>query len=82
MSEEKNVKAEEKKAEGKKSFLDENKLEIITVILLGITALLTAWASYVGSMVPSTAATRQQTMQQATISPVTATHFTTQLSSL
>ena len=50
MSEEKNVKAEEKKAEGKKSFLDENKLEIITVILLGITALLTAWASYVGSI--------------------------------
>ena len=50
MSEEKNVKAEEKKAEGKKSFLDENKLEIVTVILLGITALLTAWASYVGSI--------------------------------
>ena len=50
MSEEKNVKAEEKKTEGKKSFLDENKLEIITVILLGITALRTAWASYVGSI--------------------------------
>ena len=38
------------KAEGKKSFLNENSLEIITVILLGITALLTAWASYVGSI--------------------------------
>ena len=40
----------EVKAEGKKSFLNENSLEIITVILLGITALLTAWASYVGSI--------------------------------
>ena len=39
-----------KKAEGKKSFLNENSLEILTVILLGITALLTAWASYVGSI--------------------------------
>ena len=38
------------KAEGKKSFLNENSIEIITVILLGITALLTAWASYVGSI--------------------------------
>ena len=38
------------KAEGKKSFLSENALEVITVILLGITALLTAWASYVGSI--------------------------------
>ena len=38
------------KTEGKKSFLNENSLEIITVILLGITALLTAWASYVGSI--------------------------------
>ena len=40
----------EVKAEGKKSFLSENALEVITVILLGITALLTAWASYVGSI--------------------------------
>ena len=49
MSEEK-AKKEEKTSGEKKSFLDENKLEIITVILLGITALLTAWASYVGSI--------------------------------
>ena len=41
---------EEKTSGEKNSFLDENKLEIITVILLGITALLTAWASYVGSI--------------------------------
>ena len=40
----------EVKTEGKKSFLSENALEVITVILLGITALLTAWASYVGSI--------------------------------
>lgn len=40
----------EVKAEGKRSFLSENALEVITVILLGITALLTAWASYVGSI--------------------------------
>ncbi|MBR3247584.1 MAG: hypothetical protein IKG03_04230 [Clostridiales bacterium] len=52
MAEEK-AKKEEKKTEGKKpflAFLDDNKLEIVTVILLGITALLTAWASYVGSI--------------------------------
>lgn len=42
--------AKKGKSEGKKSFLNENSLEIITVILLGITALLTAWASYVGSI--------------------------------
>lgn len=50
---EENKKNEEKKTEGKKpfmAFLDENKLEIVTVILLGVTALLTAWASYVGSI--------------------------------
>ncbi len=50
---EENAKKEEKKTEGKKpflAFLDENKLEIVTVIMLGITALLTAWASYVGSI--------------------------------
>lgn len=55
MEEEKKVqneekKTEEKKPEGKKFTLNENTLEIITVILLGITALLTAWASYVGSI--------------------------------
>lgn len=47
VKEEKEVKKEKK---DKKSFLNENSLEIITVILLGITALLTAWASYVGSI--------------------------------
>ena len=41
---------EEKKSGEKKSFLSESFLEIITVILLGATALLTAWASYVGSI--------------------------------
>ena len=41
---------EAKKTEGKKPLLSENALEVITVILLGITALLTAWASYVGSI--------------------------------
>ena len=52
VKETKEVKEEgkEKKTEGKKSVLSENALEIITVILLGITALLTAWASYVGSI--------------------------------
>ena len=50
MSEEKKATNEEKKTGEKKSFLNENSLEIITVILLGITALLTAWASYVGSI--------------------------------
>lgn len=47
---EENKTNDEKKTEGKKSFLNENTLEIITVVLLGITALLTAWASYVGSI--------------------------------
>ena len=50
MEEEKKATNEEKKTVDKKSFLNENSLEIITVILLGITALLTAWASYVGSI--------------------------------
>ena len=45
------VKTEETKpANEKKAFLSENAIEIITVILLGITALLTAWASYAGSI--------------------------------
>lgn len=47
---EKAKETKEVKAEGKKSFLNENVLEVITVVLLGITALLTAWASYVGSI--------------------------------
>ena len=33
-----------------KGFLSEDAIEVITVILLGITALLTAWATYVGSI--------------------------------
>ena len=34
----------------KKSFLSENTLEILVAILLGITALLTAWATWIGSL--------------------------------
>ena len=34
----------------KKSFWNENKVEIIVAILLGVTALLTAWASWIGSL--------------------------------
>ena len=34
----------------KKRFLDENKVEIMVAILLGITALLMAWASWIGSL--------------------------------
>ena len=49
-AEAKEVKKAAQKTEGKKSLLSENALEVITVILLGITALLTAWASYVGSI--------------------------------
>ena len=33
-----------------KSFWSENKIEIITAILLGVTALLTAWATWIGSL--------------------------------
>lgn len=50
MENEKTVSNEENKNESKKSFLSDAKIEIITVVLLGITALLTAWASYVGSI--------------------------------
>ncbi|SCW58968.1 hypothetical protein SAMN02910456_02020 [Ruminococcaceae bacterium YRB3002] len=46
MSEEKN----EVKTTSKKPLLSDQAIEIITVILLGLTALLTAWASYVGSI--------------------------------
>ena len=34
----------------KKSFWTENKVEIVTAILLGMTALLTAWATWIGSL--------------------------------
>ena len=47
---EKTKETKEVKTKGKKSFLSENALEVITVILLGVTALLTAWASYAGSI--------------------------------
>ena len=34
----------------KKSFLSENKIELLTAIFLGITALLMAWATWIGSL--------------------------------
>ena len=34
----------------KKSFLSENAIEVLVAIFLGITALLTAWASWIGSL--------------------------------
>lgn len=34
----------------KKSFWSENKVEVITAILLGVTAMLTAWATWIGSL--------------------------------
>ena len=59
MSEEIKTKAEETTEETsdnsgsekkKKRFLSENKIEILVAIFLGITALLTAWASWIGSL--------------------------------
>ena len=42
---------EEKTEEGKKKyFLSQNAVEILVAIFLGITALLTAWASWIGSL--------------------------------
>ena len=42
----------EKKAAAKKKkpFLNENSIEIMVAVLLGITALLTAWATWIGSL--------------------------------
>lgn len=34
----------------KKSFFTENRIEVFVAILLGVTALLTAWASWIGSL--------------------------------
>ena len=48
--------AEESKAvnaaakEGKKSKWNENTIEIMVAVLLGVTALLMAWASWIGSL--------------------------------
>ena len=53
MSEEKKEKTEETSAaetKKKKSFLSENAVEILVAVFLGITALLTAWASWIGSL--------------------------------
>lgn len=44
------AKPEAKAVEVKKSWLNENMLEVIVAIMLGITALLTAWASWIGSL--------------------------------
>ena len=50
MSEE-NVKVETAETEGKKKKeIDESKLELVTAIFLGITAILTAWATWIGSL--------------------------------
>ena len=40
----------EEKKEEKKGFLSESKIELITAIFLGITALLMAWATWIGSL--------------------------------
>ena len=45
------VENEEKTEEGKKKpLLSQNAVEILVAIFLGITALLTAWASWIGSL--------------------------------
>ena len=50
MSEE-NVKVETAETEGKKKKeIDESKLELVPAIFLGITAILTAWATWIGSL--------------------------------
>ncbi len=54
MSENTENKTENKPAETKKKgflpWLDENRLEMVIAIFLGITALLTAWATWIGSL--------------------------------
>ena len=40
----------DKGKKSKKSFWSKNKIEIITAIFLGVTALLTAWATWIGSL--------------------------------
>lgn len=44
------VPAKDKDKKTKKPLLSENKIEIIVAILLGLTALLTAWATWIGSL--------------------------------
>ena len=51
IEEEEAVESKEKTEEGKKkSFFSQNSVEILVAIFLGITALLTAWASWIGSL--------------------------------
>ncbi|MBR4555370.1 MAG: hypothetical protein IKO27_07235 [Ruminococcus sp.] len=55
MSDEKKTAAEEtaeaaSETKKKKSLLSENAIEILVAVFLGITALLTAWASWIGSL--------------------------------
>ncbi|WP_037323039.1 hypothetical protein [Ruminococcus sp. NK3A76] len=47
MADEKNQAAEKSE---KKPFLSENAIEVLVAIFLGVTALLTAWASWIGSL--------------------------------
>lgn len=44
------VKEETKTEKKKKSFITESKLEVLIAIFLGITMLLTAWATWIGSL--------------------------------
>lgn len=48
--ENKEIKQTNEAAKEKKSFLSENMIEILVAIFLGVTALLTAWASWIGSL--------------------------------
>ena len=51
MSEEAKVEAQtQAPEEGKKKGISEEKLELIIAILLGVTAILTAWASWISSL--------------------------------
>ena len=51
IEEEEAVESKEKTEEGKKkSFFSQNSVEVLVAIFLGITALLTAWASWIGSL--------------------------------
>ena len=47
MADEKNQAAEKSE---KKPFLSENAIEVLVAIFLGVTGLLTAWASWIGSL--------------------------------
>ena len=50
MADEKNTAVEAKAETAEKKGISEEKLEIIIAILLGVTAILTAWAGWVGSL--------------------------------